>query len=157
MAGKINTTLIGPRMKRRGFFSQAVYTARYFEKLGRTRIFTPEQCVARRITTKEWCRVQYRTSEEYRFAKRVNKLKLAHEFTLAQYQQMLVEQEHACWICGGKFSEGMPPCIDHNHETHTVRHLLCDPCNLVIGLFQESPKRLHRAALYLETHAKKGN
>jgi hypothetical protein len=154
MARKPNPSLIGPRLKYRGFFSQRVYTERYFEKLGRARIWTPEQRAAARITTKERCRVQYRTSEEYRFSKRVAKLKLVHEFTLAQYRQMLVEQGNACWICHRKFSAEMPPCIDHDHEAHIVRHLLCDPCNIGIGTFKESPDWLRRAALYLETHRK---
>lgn len=156
MAGKINTELIGPRLKHRGVFSQKVYTDRYFEKLGRSRIWTLEQRVAARITTKEWCRVQYRTSEEYRFYKRVAKFKLVHEFTLAQYNQMLVEQDNACWICHKPFSVDMPPCIDHDHATRTVRHLLCDLCNVGLGSFKDSLECLLRAVAYLEAHTKKG-
>lgn len=40
--------------------------------------------------------------------------------------------------------------IDHCHETGKVRGLLCYNCNVGLGLFKDSPERLHTAISYLE-------
>ena len=43
--------------------------------------------------------------------------------------------------------------VDHDHETGLARGLLCNACNTAIGLFEEHPGRLLRAAAYLARHA----
>lgn len=40
--------------------------------------------------------------------------------------------------------------VDHDHTSKGVRSLLCQPCNLAIGLFQEDPERMRIAADYVE-------
>ncbi len=37
--------------------------------------------------------------------------------------------------------------VDHNHNTNTVRELLCDLCNRGLGYFGENPEYLREAAL----------
>lgn len=41
------------------------------------------------------------------------------------------------------------PHIDHCHETKKVRGLLCGRCNYLLGVAQDNPLVLARAALYL--------
>jgi Recombination endonuclease VII len=68
--------------------------------------------------------------------------------TLAQYNQMLVNQDGVCAICG------RPPkhyalSVDHNHVTGENRKLLCAPCNKVLA-YLENEEWLTRAQQYLE-------
>jgi hypothetical protein len=62
-----------------------------------------------------------------------------------------------CDCCGRPPSEAVQPknrlSIDHNHVTGKFRGLLCHDCNLGIGMFGDSAKRLLAAAEYVESRA----
>lgn len=62
---------------------------------------------------------------------------------------MLASQGGVCAICGG------PPtrpsfAIDHAHETGAVRGLLCDRCNVMLGMARDSVNVLAAGIAYLE-------
>ena len=63
---------------------------------------------------------------------------------------MHAEAEH-CAICFG--TEKL--CIDHCHQVGTVREILCEPCNSMLGFAREDPAVLRRAAEYVEHHKRK--
>jgi hypothetical protein len=65
----------------------------------------------------------------------------------SDYQIMLEKQHGVCGICSKSFSILR---IDHCHKTGTVRGLLCDKCNLAIGLLADSKENLLKALSYLE-------
>jgi len=69
--------------------------------------------------------------------------------TLADYDQMLVQQRGGCKICW-KPPETKRLCIDHCHATRDVRGLLCGKCNTGLGCFDDDPDLLRRAADYLD-------
>lgn len=69
------------------------------------------------------------------------------------YNAMLKEQCGVCALCHKEDPQGIRLAIDHNHATGKVRALLCGLCNKMIGLAQEKPTVLQRAASYLLTHA----
>ena len=67
------------------------------------------------------------------------------------YLSMLAAQQNRCAICGG------PPKgkddefhIDHDHATNRNRGLLCDTCNVGIGMFRDDPELLAKAIAYLK-------
>lgn len=61
------------------------------------------------------------------------------------------DQDLGCAICGTEFCPGGPKMfVDHNHATGEVRGVLCPTCNSALGLFGDSPDRLHAALEYLE-------
>ena len=77
-------------------------------------------------------------------------------FSMDSYTAMLQEQNGLCKICekpemtkdsrSGKIKDF---AIDHCHKTKRIRGLLCNNCNRAIGLFQDDPKLLTKAAEYI--------
>ena len=71
-----------------------------------------------------------------------------------QFEAIRTAQNGGCAICGcvrGRMFKGKPRdlAVDHDHETWRIRGLLCDDCNIGLGLFQDDPMRLMNAAVYL--------
>lgn len=75
-----------------------------------------------------------------------------YQFTLKDYEALLTAQGHRCAICGrvSGNDHGDRLFVDHDHDAGAVRGLLCNRCNSALGYFGDSPKRLRRAAAYLE-------
>lgn len=75
-----------------------------------------------------------------------------YKITRADFDAMLEKQNYRCACCatetaGGRYGVFQ---VDHNHITGQVRALLCERCNLVIGVFEDDPVLLRKAAEYLE-------
>jgi hypothetical protein len=68
--------------------------------------------------------------------------------TVADYDALLTEQNGACAICH-RPPIGKRLAVDHCHTTGKVRGLLCSPCNVSLGQFDDDPRRLLEAAKYL--------
>jgi hypothetical protein len=85
------------------------------------------------------------------------RLKQRYGITAAEYDAMFAAQDGKCAICkqppgdnvrahwGGKL------CIDHCHETNTVRGLLCNDCNLAVG-YAKTEATARAVAEYLRLH-----
>ena len=79
--------------------------------------------------------------------------------TIEDYQAMRDTQQGACAICRrdepgkgdrpGKHTKEFWLHVDHNHDTGEIRGLLCGACNRGIGLLNDDPALLLRAATYL--------
>jgi len=95
---------------------------------------------------KEW-----RTKNKERRARvnRNNRLLRAYGITAAQADHMRVIQGNECAICKDMMI-GTKNChIDHDHKTNKVRDLLCNRCNLMIGMAGDNPMVLRYAINYL--------
>lgn len=57
----------------------------------------------------------------------------------------LLETINECVICGVQAAL----VVDHDHVTGKVRGLLCNKCNMAIGLLQDDPMLLEFAKMYL--------
>lgn len=80
--------------------------------------------------------------------------------TREHYEQMRARQGGGCAICGrsrGRMFRGKPRdlAVDHDHDTGVVRGLLCDDCNVGLGLFVDDPLILRKAAAYVEAAKEK--
>lgn len=70
-------------------------------------------------------------------------------------EDMLKAQGGKCGICNREISiergarRGIRACVDHNDLDGNVRGLLCDNCNLAIGLLDHKVDALNRAITYL--------
>jgi hypothetical protein len=74
--------------------------------------------------------------------------------TLEQYNQMLIEQNGVCAICGQKETRKSKYnkytlSVDHNHKTGKVRGLLCHGCNNCLGTLKDDIKIFQSAIEYL--------
>jgi hypothetical protein len=70
--------------------------------------------------------------------------------TPEQLDGMFAEQNGQCAICKIDIefaNNGLH--VDHDHFNGSARALLCGPCNLGLGFFQDSPAILAKAATYL--------
>ena len=83
-------------------------------------------------------------------------LRVRYGISDTEYQRMLADQAGQCAICGGtdpKNRYGMM-CVDHCHTTGAVRSLLCNPCNLALGVIERAPACVESFSLYLRAHAR---
>jgi hypothetical protein len=91
-------------------------------------------------------RTQHSKKREH--ARRLSKYGL----TPSDYQTLLKSQYGVCAICREPPSANRRLCVDHDHQDNSVRGLLCDRCNRLIGNAQDSPRRLRNAYKYLKKH-----
>lgn len=71
--------------------------------------------------------------------------------SLAAWSAMLRGQGQACAICrveGPDFPTHWH--TDHDHATGSVRGILCQSCNHMLGQAKDNPETLQRAASYLQ-------
>jgi hypothetical protein len=63
---------------------------------------------------------------------------------------MLAAQEGRCAICRREQPDGRALHVDHCHASGRIRGLLCEACNIGLGLYRDDPAVLRRAAGYIE-------
>ncbi len=97
--------------------------------------------------------------ERRRLQSRRSHLMKRFGITIEDYERLSAKQGHKCIICEKPMAEltdttnRLRPnmSIDHNHKTGEISGILCNNCNVALGLFSENPNILIRAAEYLET------
>lgn len=94
----------------------------------------------------EWAK---KNPEKVAQHRRKRNLKTKYGLSVEQYEEMAAEQNNTCFICGCTHSRRRLN-VDHCHKTGTVRKLLCDKCNMAIGLLEDDTTRLEKARKYLE-------
>jgi len=87
------------------------------------------------------------------YGARQNQYKMRYGLTIESVNDILVFQDNRCIICNTKSPKGKRPWhVDHDHNTGTIRSVLCYACNQMIGFAREKPSILRMAAKYLEYH-----
>lgn len=87
---------------------------------------------------------------------RKSHLKTVYGLTLEDYDHLMLSQDGKCAICASpdpKLITRSPVkylLVDHDHKTGRIRGLLCDPCNKAIGLMDDCPQTIRRAADYVD-------
>jgi len=72
--------------------------------------------------------------------------------TLQRLEEMIVEQDNKCYLCGKDGSENLPYqklAIDHCHKTNKVRKLLCTNCNVLLGTLKDDVDFLQKLIDYI--------
>jgi hypothetical protein len=70
--------------------------------------------------------------------------------TVDRFEEILALQDGLCAICRTPAFGAKLPHVDHDHESGSVRGILCSNCNTGLGLFKDDPELLRAAAKYLE-------
>jgi hypothetical protein len=90
---------------------------------------------------------------------RARRYKFNYGITIDEYDRMLARQHGRCAICKRKQEETRTPQkrlgVDHSHATRTVRELLCQHCNLMLGFAGDDANVLVRGAIYAVKHGGK--
>lgn len=89
---------------------------------------------------RKWQKDNKEHLRNYHFKKNYN-------ITLNDYNIMLVNQDNKCRICNENKDTLV---VDHCHSTNEVRGLLCNDCNLALGMFKDDINRLNNAIKYLK-------
>jgi hypothetical protein len=76
----------------------------------------------------------------------MRKIKAKYKLSMTEFQDLVVKQKGLCKICGEK----KPLSIDHDHDSDTIRGLLCNNCNTGLGMFGDSIRVLKNAIAYLK-------
>lgn len=100
------------------------------------------------IAVCDGCRVDKRDRTEFERRRRFR----TYGITEAQYDAMFERQGYRCGICLTDTPGRKGWAIDHCHDSGVVRGVLCSKCNSAIGLLQDDPAVIMRAALYVERH-----
>jgi hypothetical protein len=82
------------------------------------------------------------STQKYRLAK--------YDVTAGWYADKMVEQDNRCAVCGRERPEKKDFCVDHNHTTDEARGLLCQRCNIFIGMLENG--LLGKALEYLKRY-----
>lgn len=106
--------------------------------------------------SREWHKVNMAVGapgwERRRKAYRDYHYKRTYGVSLEYVENLLLEQEGKCNICGVTlqlFKSGHLH-LDHCHETKRIRGILCTNCNRGLGHFQDSVDNLTKAIEYLQ-------
>lgn len=112
-----------------------------------------------------WAKTDKAKAIQRRSAQRVRWPKLlatTYGITVEEYAWMLHAQDFSCAICRQAFSRDVipgsdprsnreRPCVDHNHDTGSVRGLVCGWCNYgILGPLEKAgADKIARALAYL--------
>jgi hypothetical protein len=89
--------------------------------------------------------------QKQRIAQIRRTLRKRYGLTAEQWNKMLIEQAGRCAICTKPMTGKRDPAVDHCHKSGTVRKLLCNHCNRMLGGAMDSANTLLAAILYLES------
>lgn len=106
---------------------------------------TPEQREKRNSNQKGRKRIRPKNHSK------INHYKYNYGITLAERDQMFINQSYLCPICSTLLNpkEIRSVHVDHCHATGKVRGILCLKCNLGLGYFRDSEEFLSSAIEYL--------
>lgn len=91
-----------------------------------------------------------KTHERDPWRRKNNKLKHLYGITLVEYEAKRLNQQNKCAVCKKDFTG--TPFVDHDHVTNSVRDLLCNSCNSLLGYAKDDVSILMFAIEYLKKH-----
>lgn len=100
------------------------------------------------------CKPHAKLLRHYGFAspekQRRSALRCKYGITPEQFDELLAEQGGVCACCGASEHGGRNWCVDHDHNTGSIRGILCVRCNRGIGMIGDTVGCAKRVVSYLE-------
>jgi len=108
----------------------------------------------RKLGLDAWCKncksdYDHKRHKIYRYGISLNKV-----------NELIIEQKNRCAICGQFFDDIFnnykdkitirSPRVDHNHKSGKIRGILCNRCNILLGMVKDNTSILLEAANYLD-------
>lgn len=93
---------------------------------------------------------EYKKSDNGILVNREHRLKKKYGIVQADFEAMKSSQADCCAICKIEVDKLV---VDHDHVTGVVRALLCNKCNIALGLMDENVERFIAAAEYIKHHS----
>lgn len=121
-------------------------------------VVTDENCVIHGFNVRAFCKACYTIKARGYNAKRdMSRHNMMHRYgvELEEYNKKLELQLGGCAICKQPCKTGRKLAIDHSHTTNILRDLLCQRCNVVLGLVNDDELLLFDMMDYLKRHDKK--
>lgn len=75
-------------------------------------------------------------------------IKRLYGLTEASWNALFDLQGRACASCGDDDSPKW--CVDHCHETGAIRGILCNQCNVALGMLRDNAARVAQLLIYIE-------
>lgn len=119
------------------------YAAHYAAHRGERRAYSATYRAAHRAELRAYDAAHRNEKKAYDTAYR-------YGITLNQRIAILKGQGGVCAICGVTEPGKTGWHTDHRHGTKTVRGILCQPCNHLLGNAKDNPATLRAATAYLE-------
>lgn len=98
------------------------------------------------------CYKEYRkkNKKDEKVLNKLNQKKHKYGISKDEYLNLFIIQDNKCAICGNDITDNA--CVDHNHKTGKIRGLLCQRCNLLLGLAKDNVEILKKSIIYLENN-----
>lgn len=100
--------------------------------------------------SKEWAKAN---KDKVKLIRQRTKLKHKYKLTVEEYETMASKQDFKCYLCLKESNQNRVLNVDHCHVTGLVRKLLCDSCNLALGLIKDDVLLLENMIKYLKEHS----
>lgn len=136
----------------RVYFNDPEYKKRKKESEQRRRPLRPKKADWRKQNPEKYraSYIRYWGNPDVKRRFKSKDLTRRYGISLEQYESMLALQKGACAICKKENSGKKMFHVDHCHATGKIRGLLCNSCNMAIGLFKDNPDIILTAYNYLQ-------
>src|ERR1700679_429677 len=92
-----------------------------------------------------------RSTQKHAVRRYINNLGRKYDLTPANWVRLLLYKRYRFSVCGRTREDlGQDFVVDPDHETGSVRGLLCRSCNQALGLFRDRVVVLEAAIVYLK-------
>ena len=109
--------------------------------------------------SKDHNREFYRKNPKSPEEQKKGSLRRAYNLTVEEYRAMFASQNGLCASCGNpetkidhRTGNVKELAVDHDHATGKIRALLCNACNVALGLLQDDPERIEQLFRYIQRY-----